>query len=369
MARVDQRPAQLDICGVVGDDLTVTFTVTENGSPWDSTGATITTGILSLAGVEQVTDFTTVASSGSLTLSLTDTNTTTLGAGTFQWYVSVTKSGTTRTWVAGKFQLVAAGTPGVSSSSSATLSITTGDVALSYTSLVAPAAANITVTDAGGFYTATNVEAALAEVFETPSTTTRRVVELATDAEAIALADTERAVTPANLAAYRTLLDGRYLQPADGVARTVDARYATSLAAFGSSNRTTYVRAEGFATNVSSIVIYVGTSSGNISVAVYGNNDSEGTAARPSGARKATSGAIACPTGSAFTAVSITPTISIAAGDWIAISADNTTATFARSALTFSGGGISYVENSAHPAPASVGSLIAAGSALFASTS
>jgi len=63
-------------------------------------------------------------------------------------------------------------------------------------------AASVTLADTGGYFAATNVEDALAEVFATPSTTTRRVVELATDAETLALGDTQRVVTPSNLNAY-----------------------------------------------------------------------------------------------------------------------------------------------------------------------
>jgi hypothetical protein len=119
------------------------------------------------------------------------------------------------------------------SSTSATLSITTGTVSLSLTSLVAPAAANITVADSGNFYTATEVESALAEIFATPSTTTRRVVELATDAEALARTDAQRAVTPANLSQFTTLqrYNAQRFMPTGAQAQTM-SRADGALAVF-----------------------------------------------------------------------------------------------------------------------------------------
>lgn len=165
MPSIDQRPARLDIFCAEGDDLTVTLSVTESGSPWVSTGATVVTDIIDRAGTVQGTDFTTAVSTGSLTLTLTDTQTTELGAGQYRYRVTVTKSGVSRTWIAGAFTVAPTSGTGTSSAS-ATLSISTDTVALSFTSLVAPDAANISVADSAGYYTGSTVETVLAEVSE-----------------------------------------------------------------------------------------------------------------------------------------------------------------------------------------------------------
>lgn len=128
MATVSQAPATLNIVAVKGDDLTLTFTVTDTGA-YSWTGATVATAILS-NGTEQATDFTvSTPVDGTLILSLTDTNTTTLGTGVFQWWVAVTKAGATRTWLAGNLSILEPGQGG-SSSSTAALSITTGAVTI-----------------------------------------------------------------------------------------------------------------------------------------------------------------------------------------------------------------------------------------------
>ena len=74
------------------------------------------------------------------------------------------------------------------------------------------AASAVTVADAGGFLTATTGEAALAELFEAPSATTRRLLELATNAEVNTGSDTARAVTPAGLAQATSLLQATATQ-------------------------------------------------------------------------------------------------------------------------------------------------------------
>lgn len=77
--------------------------------------------------------------------------------------------------------------------------------------------------------------------------------------------------------------------------------------------------------NISKIRLRIGTSSGNIAVAVYRNSGS-GSAATP-GARAATSGVVACPAaGSAE--VALTASVDVNPGDWLCIWVDNTTVTF-----------------------------------------
>lgn len=163
MATVSQLPASLNLVCTVGNDFTLTLAVTENGSTWSSTGATLATDIIARDGTVVATDFTTAATDGQVTLTLTDTQTTTLGVDVYHYRLSVTKSGNTRDWIAGTLSVVEAGIGGTTSSA-ASLSITTGAVALSTTTLVAPAAANISVADADGFYVGDTVEEVLAEI-------------------------------------------------------------------------------------------------------------------------------------------------------------------------------------------------------------
>ncbi len=162
MATYSALPATLNLVATVGNDFTLSLTVTESGSPWVATGATLATDIIDSSGTVVATDFTTAASTGTVSLSLTDANTTTLGVGVYSYRLSVTKSSLTRDWIAGTLSIVEAGQGGTSTSS-ASLSISNSAVSLSLTSLVAPLAGNISVADADGYYTGTTVEAVLAE--------------------------------------------------------------------------------------------------------------------------------------------------------------------------------------------------------------
>ena len=76
---------------------------------------------------------------------------------------------------------------------------------------VTKSASLIVVNDSGGFLTATDVEAALAEIFETPSATTRRVLELATQSEVDAGTDAVRALTPSTLDGILTGENGTFV--------------------------------------------------------------------------------------------------------------------------------------------------------------
>lgn len=100
------------------------------------------------------------------------------------------------------------------------------------------------------------------------------------------------------------------------------------------------------AATITGIRIYVNTSSGNISVALY---DSTGT-------RVATSGAVACPAAGAVN-VNFTAPYAAAAGRYrLALSCDNVTAVFigVSSSLITGHHGLTR-QASAHPAPASIG--------------
>lgn len=125
---------------------------------------------------------------------------------------------------------------------------------------------------------------------------------------------------------------------------------ANSQGSLGGANRGIYLRAVG-AGDISKVGLEITTSSGNISVAIYtglpGRNNP--------GARKATSGAVACPT-AGFAQVSLGGTVQVNEGDWFFLSADNTTALFRAMNNNFIGatgiglGSCAY-QNTAHPAP------------------
>ena len=112
---------------------------------------------------------------------------------------------------------------------------------------------------------------------------------------------------------------------------------------------------------ITKIGLEVTTQSGNISVGIY-TNSGQGKAAVPV-SLKATSGAVACPA-IGYQEISLGGSVAVAPGEWIAISADNTTAAF-RSLLTSElttqlGLGRCFKQvGSAHPLPATPGALTA----------
>lgn len=135
---------------------------------------------------------------------------------------------------------------------------------------------------------------------------------------------------------------------------TVDPAACGTNGTFPSANRMFAYRCIGGG-SISKIALRVGTSSGNISVAVY-RNSGTGRASVP-GTRLATSGAVACPS-SGYAEVSLGATIDVEPGDWFALSCDNNTATFGvnvtaaiDSALAQGRNGY---QNTAHPCPSSV---------------
>lgn len=108
---------------------------------------------------------------------------------------------------------------------------------------------------------------------------------------------------------------------------TMDPKLAGTLFTVGSSNRCHYSRVIAGSGTISKVGVFVGTSSGNVAVAVYNNNGSLGPSARP-GTRVATSGSVACPTGTAYGQIALGASVYVEPGMWLAITADNTTATF-----------------------------------------
>ncbi len=137
---------------------------------------------------------------------------------------------------------------------------------------------------------------------------------------------------------------------------TFEPQNIQTAGAMTSAPRTVYSRMSGKTTTaVNKATIHLGVSSGNISVAVYANNGSTGSAARPTGAPLLTTGAIASP-GTGTQTVTFTSSAVVPAGAWFAISADNTTVTFSRANASILLPGVCYVET-AHPCPVTVGSL------------
>lgn len=125
-----------------------------------------------------------------------------------------------------------------------------------------------------------------------------------------------------------------------------------TASAFGVANICLFGRVTGSG-SVSSIGIGVGTSSGNISVAVY---DTGSDSSLP-GDRTQTSGAVACPA-SGYAAVALGASVTADAGDWFAISSDSSTASFYRFLASATDSntvtpGVGAMQSSAHPAPAS----------------
>lgn len=110
---------------------------------------------------------------------------------------------------------------------------------------------------------------------------------------------------------------------------------------------------------VSKIGYRVLTQSGNLSLAVY-RNTGRGREARP-GTRLATTGAFVCPV-PGYYEQPLGSSLWVHAGDWLAITADNTTATFhsllAAGADSDIGKGRQYRQATAHPAPAAAGTLV-----------
>ena len=124
MTAIVQAGANQPLSFVCGDDVSLRLTVTENSVAYSWTGATVTTSIIA-NGAAVATNFTTATSSGGiLDLSLTDTETTTLGLGTFDYWVKVTKASVTSTWVAGQLTMHAAQYGSASSLSSSVTNTT-----------------------------------------------------------------------------------------------------------------------------------------------------------------------------------------------------------------------------------------------------
>lgn len=108
----DQRAKTLNLGATLGDDLVLTFRVTEAGALYVWTGATLE-GQIRMTDTSPVvlTTFTlTPTVAGSLRASLTDSQIEALGAGTFYYSIRITKNAITRTWVKGALVITPAAT-------------------------------------------------------------------------------------------------------------------------------------------------------------------------------------------------------------------------------------------------------------------
>lgn len=141
--------------------------------------------------------------------------------------------------------------------------------------------------------------------------------------------------------------DGTYLPP-----HTVDPRMLSAASTLN-ANQAVYVRATGRG-YISKIAVHVGTQSGNVCVGVYANNGSTGNAARPA-TQKATSGSVACPA-AGYQEIALTGSVYVEEGDWLALVADNATATFYRANTagfaSSLANGFSHHQSTAFPLPA-----------------
>lgn len=102
MVTLDQRAARLNLAVAVGADVSIDVTVTENGSAYDSTGASAVVSIINLDGTPAaVPTMPATFAADVLTFGLTDADTGALGRGTYLYAVVVTKGAATAPWMAG----------------------------------------------------------------------------------------------------------------------------------------------------------------------------------------------------------------------------------------------------------------------------
>lgn len=123
MAGIKLLPSRFPVSCTAGDDVTITLDVNDHlGANYSWTGATV---VAPIVGHATVTGFTVNATvDGTLVLSLTDAQTIALGADAgFEWSLSVTKSAATRTWCGGALSVFRPGRPGVTNTTTGTLTV------------------------------------------------------------------------------------------------------------------------------------------------------------------------------------------------------------------------------------------------------
>jgi len=100
MATISQIAANLDLNWMAGDELSLLL-----DADISFTGYTITAAVLHSDTTTAMTVANTDLSAGQVTLSLTDTQTTTIGKGYHSWYVKWTVGGVDRKIISGQFNL------------------------------------------------------------------------------------------------------------------------------------------------------------------------------------------------------------------------------------------------------------------------
>lgn len=135
-------------------------------------------------------------------------------------------------------------------------------------------------------------------------------------------------------------------------ARTSHPLDYSGVGALGSANDCVFLRVTaGYTPAATGIRIHIGTSSGNIAVAVYADNGSGAP-----GTQLATSGSVASP-GTGARTIALGATVAVAVGMWVALAADNTTVTFGYTGnpgatSSVMGTGFSVLQATAFPPPA-----------------
>jgi hypothetical protein len=128
--------------------------------------------------------------------------------------------------------------------------------------------------------------------------------------------------------------------------------------AWPASNEGHYYRLQRGGT-FSKVGLHIGVQSGNISIAGY-TNSGVGRAAQPTGGRVFTTGAIACPAVN-YQEVSLGASFTLHEGDWLGMSADNTTVTIRCADTGYvassTGLGAHLLQSTAHPLPATPASM------------
>jgi hypothetical protein len=181
MSGYDGRGTKFPLTICRGADMAFALTVTDtNGTAVNMSAATIAGEIYTTAGtlVDTMTAVVSGGSSNIITLSFTDTETTAFTLSRYDWTLWITRGSDKRPWLAGRVN-VTDGTSGTSSTSGdATLTVD-GDLSVAITvsgagyqtaadhiadTVDAHDASAISILDTGGYYTATTVEAALAEL-------------------------------------------------------------------------------------------------------------------------------------------------------------------------------------------------------------
>jgi hypothetical protein len=100
-----------------------------------------------------------------------------------------------------------------------------------------------------------------------------------------------------------------------------------TVTTFPATNRTYFMRVQGAVAGATAYLIWVGTASGNISIANYANSGT-GINAAPTGSPRGVTGSVACPATGAQLVFASGGAFNVAEGDWIGLSCDNGTASF-----------------------------------------